>query len=750
MTEELHLVSDLALILISAGIFTIISKALKQPLILGYIVAGFLVGPHLGLFPSVTDTHSVEQWSEIGIIFLLFSLGLEFSFKKLIKVGSSALIMAVTKCIGMFIVGIILGSVLHWTLMESVFLGGLLSMSSTTIIIKAYDDMKLKNKPYASLVFGSLVFEDLIAILLLVLLSTLAVSNKFAGGEMIGSLLKLGFFMVLWFVVGIFMIPTLLKKAQKYINDEILLIVSIGLCFGMVALAEYVGFSSALGAFVMGSILAETLEGEHIMHLTDSIKDLFGAIFFVSVGMMVDPQVIAEHWLTILVLTVVAMMGILFFSTAGSVLSGQNLENSVHAGFSLAQLGEFAFIIASLGCSLGVMRDFIYPVVVAVSVITTFTTPYMINAAGPAYRLLLKKLPEEWLNRINAFSSSDKSNTAAAKNEWKRVIRIWLLRVVLYGVVLLALFMGAHLYLDKVLGIFSDNWSEHLRGIVKTVITLIVMSPFLGGMAISGNDVSKSLRKLIKEKKSNVWPALSLLLIRILLAMAFVIAVIVDNFKVSWWILALVLLAGVVFFLVGRKTIKKFSLFEDRFMANLNVKEEYARRQSPVATSLKDKLSKYDVHTEIVQIPADSLFAGKQLKQLPFRDTTGINIVKILRGDNALLIPSGNEYIYPYDKVLAVGTTEQLAAFVEMVKATDNRMEKTRRVDFSVEAITLTEDSYLTGKTLREADMRSYGCMVISIVRKDGIITNPKADFRFQPEDIVWLAGEKSACEWWN
>ena len=750
MTEELHLVSDLALILISAGIFTIISKALKQPLILGYIVAGFLVGPHLGLFPSVTDTHSVEQWSEIGIIFLLFSLGLEFSFKKLIKVGSSALIMAVTKCIGMFIVGIILGSVLHWTLMESVFLGGLLSMSSTTIIIKAYDDMKLKNKPYASLVFGSLVFEDLIAILLLVLLSTLAVSNKFAGGEMIGSLLKLGFFMVLWFVVGIFMIPTLLKKAQKYINDEILLIVSIGLCFGMVALAEYVGFSSALGAFVMGSILAETLEGEHIMHLTDSIKDLFGAIFFVSVGMMVDPQVIAEHWLTILVLTVVAMIGILFFSTAGSVLSGQNLENSVHAGFSLAQLGEFAFIIASLGCSLGVMRDFIYPVVVAVSVITTFTTPYMINAAGPAYRLLLRKLPEEWLNRINAFSSSDKSNTAAAKNEWKRVIRIWLLRVVLYGVVLLALFMGAHLYLDKVLGIFSDNWSEPLIGIVKTVITLIVMSPFLGGMAISGNDVSKSLRKLIKEKKSNVWPALSLLLIRILLAMAFVIAVIVDNFKVSWWILALVLLAGVVFFLVGRKTIKKFSLFEDRFMANLNVKEEYARRQSPVATSLKDKLSKYDVHTEIVQIPADSLFAGKQLKQLPFRDTTGINIVKILRGDNALLIPSGNEYIYPYDKVLAVGTTEQLAAFVEMVKATDNRMEKTRRVDFSVKAITLTEDSYLTGKTLREADMRSYGCMVISIVRKDDIITNPKADFRFQPEDIVWLAGEKSACEWWN
>ena len=750
MAEELHLVQDLALILISAGIFTIISKALKQPLILGYIVAGFLVGPHLGLFPSVTDTHSVEQWSEIGIIFLLFSLGLEFSFKKLIKVGSSALIMAVTKCIGMFIVGIILGSVLHWTLMESVFLGGLLSMSSTTIIIKAYDDMKLKNKPYASLVFGSLVFEDLIAILLLVLLSTLAVSNKFAGGEMIGSLLKLAFFMVLWFVVGIFMIPTLLKKAQKYINDEILLIVSIGLCFGMVALAEYVGFSSALGAFVMGSILAETLEGEHIMHLTDSIKDLFGAIFFVSVGMMVNPQVIAEYWITILVLTVVAMAGILFFSTIGSVISGQNLENAVHAGFSLAQLGEFAFIIAGLGCSLGVMRDFIYPVVIAVSVITTFTTPYMINAAGPAYRLLLKKLPEEWLDRINAFSSSDKSDTAAAKNEWRRVVRIWLVRVLLYGVVLLALFLGAHLYMDKVLGIFSDNWAEPLKGIIKTVVTLVLMSPFLGGMAISGNDVSKSLRKLIKEKRSNVWPALSLLLIRILLAMAFVIAVIVDNFTLSWWILFLVTIVGVVFFLVGRKAIKRFSLFEDRFMANLNVKEEYARRQSPIATSLKDKLSAYNVHTENVLIPADSLFAGKQLKELPFRDITGVNIVKIVRGANSIIIPSGQEYIYPHDKVLAVGTTEQLSAFVHLVNLEENRAEKSRQVDFVVEAITLTEDSYLADKTLREADMRSYGCMVISIVRAGNVITNPKADFRFQPEDIVWLAGEKSACEWWN
>ena len=437
MTEELHLVSDLALILISAGIFTIISKALKQPLILGYIVAGFLVGPHLGLFPSVTDTHSVEQWSEIGIIFLLFSLGLEFSFKKLIKVGSSALIMAVTKCIGMFIVGIILGSVLHWTLMESVFLGGLLSMSSTTIIIKAYDDMKLKNKPYASLVFGSLVFEDLIAILLLVLLSTLAVSNKFAGGEMIGSLLKLGFFMVLWFVVGIFMIPTLLKKAQKYINDEILLIVSIGLCFGMVALAEYVGFSSALGAFVMGSILAETLEGEHIMHLTDSIKDLFGAIFFVSVGMMVDPTMIAEYAIPIIVITLVVILGQSFFGTLGVLFAGQPLKIAMQCGFSLTQIGEFAFIIASLGVTLHVTSHFLYPIVVAVSVITTFLTPYMIRLAGPASEYADKHLPQKWMAFISRYALAPQSLNH--ESIWRKLIIALLRIIIVYSIVALLL-----------------------------------------------------------------------------------------------------------------------------------------------------------------------------------------------------------------------------------------------------------------------------------------------------------------------
>ncbi|MBR2395489.1 MAG: cation:proton antiporter [Bacteroidaceae bacterium] len=752
--EEANLVKDLALILISAGVFTIISKALKQPLILGYIVAGFLVGPHMGLFPTVTSTAEVKEWSDIGIIFLLFALGLEFSFKKLIKVGSSALITAITQCVGMFILGFLVGEAIGWSNMESIFLGGMLSMSSTTIIIKAYDDLGYKDRPFAPLVFGALVFEDLIAVVLMVLLSTMAVSNKFAGGEMLMGLAKLVFFLILWFLVGIYMIPTILKKAHKYLNDEILLLVSLGLCFVMVSLASVAGFSEALGAFVMGSILAETLESEHIMHLTKGIKDLFGAIFFVSVGMMVDPHVIAEHWGTILVLTITVMAGILFFSTSGAVLAGQGLDNAVHAGFSLAQLGEFSFIIAGLGVSLGVMRDFIYPVIITVSVITTFTTPYMIKAGTPAYQYLIKKLPEQFVAKINSFSSQERNNTAAAQNEWKRLIKEVSLRVLLYGVILIAIDLGSHLFLDKVIISRLDGFTPFVRNLISVVITLVVMSPFLVGIAISGDEINRSSIKLIKARQANVWPVISLALLRILIAMGFVLSVIATHFNLAFWTFLLILISGVAFFFIGRRSISKFTIVEDRFMANLNEKEQQQRRMAPVTSSVSDKMSRYNVKTDMITISADSLYAGKMLKDLPFRHKSGVNIVKIIRGSRSIMIPKGDEVVFPFDKLLAVGTKEQLAEFrkdmAENVYVPEEADAETLAPrQFELESITLKEDSWLTGKTLRETDMRSYGCMVISVVSDGQVTTNPKPDYRFKEGDIVWLAGEKSACDWW-
>ena len=752
--EEANLVKDLALILISAGVFTIISKALKQPLILGYIVAGFLVGPHMGLFPTVTSTAEVKEWSDIGIIFLLFALGLEFSFKKLLKVGSSALITAMTQCVGMFILGFLVGEAIGWSNMESIFLGGMLSMSSTTIIIKAYDDLGYKDRPFAPLVFGALVFEDLIAVVLMVLLSTMAVSNKFAGGEMLMGLAKLVFFLILWFLVGIYMIPTILKKAHKYLNDEILLLVSLGLCFVMVSLASLAGFSEALGAFVMGSILAETLESEHIMDLTKGIKDLFGAIFFVSVGMMVDPHVIAEHWGTILVLTITVMLGILFCSTSGAVLAGQGLDNAVHAGFSLAQLGEFSFIIAGLGVSLGVMRDFIYPVIITVSVITTFTTPYMIKAGTPAYQYLLKKLPEQFVAKINSFSSQERNNTAAAQNEWKRLIKQLALRVLLYGVILIAIDLGSHLFLDKVIISRLDGLSPFVRNLISVIVTLVVMSPFLVGIAISGDEINRSSIKLIKARQANIWPVISLALLRILIAMGFVLSVIATHFHLAFWTFLLILVSGVAFFFIGRRSISKFTIVEDRFMANLNEKEQQQRRMAPVTSKVSDKMARYNVKTDMLTISPDSLYAGKQLRDLPFRHKSGVNIVKIVRGSRTIMIPTGTEMVFPYDKLLAVGTKEQLAEFRkdmnENVFVQEPAADALAPREFQLDSITLKEDSWLTGKTLLETDMRSYGCMVISVVSDGQVTTNPKPDYRFKAGDIVWLAGEKSACEWWD
>ncbi len=747
MSEELNLVRDLAVILVSAGAFTIISKALKQPLILGYILAGFLVGPYISWFPGISSEETVHQWSEIGIIFLMFGLGLEFSFKKLLKVGSSALVTAGSKFLGVFVLGFVAGRALDWTMMESVFLGGLLSMSSTMVVLKSYDDMRLKDKPWAGMVFGTLVVEDLIAILLMVLLSTLAVSNRFAGGEMLMGLAKLAFFLILWFLVGIYVIPTLLKRARRYLNDEILLIVSIGLCFGMVALAETVGFSSALGAFVMGSILAETVESEHIEHLVAPIKDLFGAVFFVSVGMMVAPAVIAEHWWVILLITLIVMLSHILFAGAGILMTGGGLKNAVHTGFSLAQLGEFGFIIAGVGVGLGVMRDFIYPVIIAVSVITTFTTPYMIKLAGPAHAWLLRTLPDRWVARLDAPEQSTRTS-AAEQSEWRKLLRAYFTRVVLYGVILIAIVIGSRAYLEPLLSRLFAGWSPFLRNLTAVLVTLVVMSPFLYGLAISsGAPINGPANKLLKEKNGNKWPIAGLMLTRTFLAISFILSVIASHFRLAGWAIVLIILGGVVFILTARRTMHRYSFLEERFLSNLNEKEEAERRRRPVTTSVRSKMAGYDVHLEALEVSPDSSFVGKTLKEIPFRAETGANLIKITRGSQNITIPSGDEHIYPYDRLLAVGTTQQIGKMREMLDASTTPGEAENQ-EFEVIPVTLDEGSYLTGQTLRGTGMRNYRCMVISVLHGSEFITNPKPDYRFEPGDVVWIAGETRSCEW--
>lgn len=577
MAENLKLVSDLALILISAGVVTIVFKLLRQPLVLGYIVAGFLVGPHLNIFPTVADIANIEVWSEIGIIFLLFGLGLEFSFKKLFSVGSKAFVTAIIEILSMIAVGVLLGFIMGWGVMESIFLGGMLAMSSTTIIIKAFEDMKLKNEPFVDLTMVVLIIQDVVAVVMMVLLSTAAASKQSAGMEMLMSIVKLIFFLILWFVVGIYVIPTFFKRAKKYINDETLLIISIGLCFGMVIIANNVGFSSALGAFVIGSILSETIESERIIGLTRSIKDLFGAIFFVSVGMMIDPQILVQYWKLILSLVIITLIIKALVSSGASLVAGATLEDAIKTGFTLSQVGEFAFIIASVGVTLGVMPKHIYPVIIAASVITTFTTPYWIKAATPLYQLLDRKLPTSTKNQLDAYSLLGKKS---GNKNWRSVIVSTLPRVLIFFVLSFALLvlLFDHLWpfvKELKIGEFLPQW---LYNTILAVISLLLILPFLYGMVRNKQKTRQMYIDMIEENKANTIVVVVWTLFRFILAGFFVFSILVNFFKYTKWVIVLITIAIILLMMFSGHTLRRLSFLENKFMENLNAKDETVKK----------------------------------------------------------------------------------------------------------------------------------------------------------------------------
>lgn len=746
--EKMNLVHDLAVILISAGIFTIISKALKQPLVLGYIIAGFFVGPHVDFFPGITNTETVSQWSEIGIIFLLFALGLEFSFKKLFRVGATSFTMASCQFLGMMAVGIMLGQAMGWDTMESVFLGGMLSVSSSTaIVVKAYDDLGIKDAPHAPAVFGNLVIQDIVSILLMVILPTVAISQSFSGTTALLSVAKLLFFLALWFMVGIYLIPTFLQKAKNYLNDEILLVVSIGLCFAMVSIASMVGFSSALGAFVMGSILSETVEDLRISRLVSSLKYLFGAIFFVSVGMMLDPAVIAEHWLTILLISSAVIFGTSFFASSGALLSGNGIDNSIKCGFSVAQAGEFAFILANLGISLGLLREFIYPVIIAVSVITVFTTPYMIKFSGPAATLLKRVLPEKIVQRVDVPVRAN-NNSELERSEWNKMIKTQVTRVVLYGVLALAVMIGGEKLFPVLIAKLLPNLSESFSNILNVVITIALMSPFLIIMVSENGQTNKSARILMDKNSLNVWLLLACSLSKMAIAIVFIFLELASQFTMNGWKAAIVILVtAFVFYFFVKYSYHHFARLEKRFISNLNRKDDILRQTTPVTTSVKEKMAAYDVESVAVDVSPDFQMIGKKLSEQSFRQLTGVNIVKITRGSKHIIIPSGDEFIYPYDRLVAVGTKKQIQDFSSYMNTACVGGEEIQE-DFIIEKTCLTELSYFTGKKLKDLNLRSLGCMIITVVRETEILSNPSPEFEFAKDDLVWVAGGRDSVNY--
>lgn len=753
MHEELNLVHDLALIFISAGIITLIFRSLKQPLVLGYIVAGFIIGPHFDILPSsisILDEGTVKVWSEIGVVFLLFALGLEFSFKKLLKVGGPAVITAITEVVSMLCIGFFAGHLLGWSTLESIFLGGMLAMSSTTIIIKAFGDLGLRQQKFTSIVFGTLVVEDIVAILMMVMLSTIAVSQSVAGGELVGGLLKLGFFLVLCFLVGIYVLPSFFKKFRTWMNEETLLIISIGLCFGLVVLATHFGFSAALGAFIMGSILAETVEGEHVEHLTKNIKDLFGAVFFVSVGMMVNPDTLVEYWFPIVVLTLVTIVGKAIFSSVGVLLSGQPLKIAIQSGFSLAQIGEFAFIIASLGLSLGVMSDFIYPIIIAVSVITTFTTPYFIRFANPFYEWLNPRIPTRMKTFLDNYASG--GDTAKNESDWKKFMKQYVTNILIYSVLSVAVvlcfaYMISPWATIKLQGLnVSDVWIS----IINSLSTIIVMLPFLMGLITSNRSTKSIVDTLTENNKVNRRKLTALSLFRVFLATFLVTLVLFVHFRTTHSILPIIFIIAsvVVFLILARKNVKIHWYMEDKFLENLNQKEEFERQKSPLRSSINAQMMHSDVHLAEITVSPDSPLVGKSLLELDVRKNYNVNIAKIIRGHKMIYFPSASDCIYPFDLLVTIGTDAHIADFTCIVEMeTITNVQSNDEKDIKLTSFVISKTSPLCGKTLIECNLRAAGCLVIEVDRADRNIVNPDTQFRFEEGDLVWLAGAKECVE---
>ena len=721
------LISDLAFILILGAVTTLLFKWLRQPVVLGYIVAGFLASPHFTYLPSVTTESNIEFWAQIGIVILLFSLGLEFSFKKLLNAGGSAVITALIIVTGMLAVGFAIGHLMGFNNINSLFLGGMLSMSSTTIIIKAFTDMNLRQKKFASLVLAVLIVEDLFAVVMMVLLSSIAINNSVEGGQMLFSIMKLVFFLVMWFLVGVFVLPSLLNTCRRYLNDETLLIVSMGLCLGMAVFSVYCGFSLALGAFVMGSILAGTSFAERIEHVTTPVKDLFGSVFFISVGMMVNPDVIAEFWGPILLLSIVVIVGMILFGTSGMLLTGQTLKIAIQSGFSLTQIGEFAFIIATLGMSLGVLNTDIYPIVVAVSVLTTFTTPYFIRLANPFYDIIERHLPQKFRFLIDRYSETAQAESET-KELWKTVFQRYVWRILLYGILLTALMLVGLRWLIPFMHTLLPKWGT----LLGVLCTLALMSPFLLALSLPASKKTERKRLLSANARFDL-PLHVMTAVRLLLALGFMVYLLTAVYSLTvGWTLGL---AGFVLLILlfSKRVSKRMKMFETRFIDNLNEKD--LRR-----TGRNNNLVS-NMHLAFVKVGYDSPLLGEQLGQSQLRKNYGVNIASIQRGNETIMVPGPDSRLFPGDILGIIGTEEEIQTVIPILEQQDNAKESVSTDDIQLKSVQLSDQSPILGMTTASADLRGkYQALLVNLQRGDEYLT-PDATTPFKAHDILWLVG---------
>ena len=744
MAEIPHLIQDLALILMVAGLVTLLFKKLRQPLVLGYIVAGFLVSPHMPYLMSVVDKADIQTWADIGVMFLLFSLGLDFSFKKILKMGMAPVIAALTIIFCMMALGTGVGTMFGWSRMNCLFLAGMLAMSSTTIIYKALDDLGLRQQRFAGLVMSVLILEDVLAIVMMVMLSTIARGANPDGSMMIESVGKIVFFLVLWFVVGIFLIPPFLRKTRRLMNDETLVVVALGLCCAMAVLSTTVGFSSAFGAFVMGSILAETIEADKITTVVEPVKNLFGAIFFVSVGMLVDPAILVSYAVPILVLVLTILVGQAIFGTMGFMLSGQPLKTAMRCGFSMAQIGEFAFIIASLGLSLRVISDFLYPVVVAVSVITTFLTPYMMKAAIPCYEFMERRLPRKWIRRLDHMGAIHHT-TQTENNHWRALLKAMAWNVVIYSIlsvavvaIMLSLFLP---FMRRLLpGWELHWWANGITGI----LTVAMISPFLRTMIMKKNH-SEEFKALWTESRLNRLPLIFTVLVRVAIGAGFIFYICnyLSRFKNA--LIITIALVVILLMALSRRLKHRSIRLERLFVQNLRSRDIEAQVSGKRRPLFEGHLLDRDIHISEFIVPVDSLWAGKTLAQLKLGNRFGVHVSSILRGSHRINIPDGNMMLFVGDKLQAIGNDEQLnimnAAMQAELLPEDADIEHR---EMKLQKLVITADSPLVGKTLKESNVRQrYNFMVVGVEEGQKNLTMINPNRRFEVGDIVWVVGEE-------
>lgn len=743
------LIIDLALILMAGAVTTLLFRKLKQPLVLGYIIAGFLVGPHFNLFPTVGDEGDIEVLAEIGVIFLLFSLGLEFSFKKLLRVGGTASITALVEIAFITVSGYFTGVFMGWSTMDSLFLGGMLASSSTTIIIRAFEELGVKTKKFAGIVFGVLVVEDIVVILLMVLLSTVAATQQFEGTEIVFTIAKLVFFLVLWFVAGIFLIPSLLRLVRPLLDEETLLILALGLCLGMVVVATKAGFSAELGAFIMGSIIAETTSAEKVEHLIKPVKDLFGAVFFVSVGMLIDPRAIVEYGWPVVIVTLLTMVGKLVSTTAGALISGQPLKQSIQVGMSMAQIGEFAFIVATLGLSLGVISDFLFPVAVGASAITTFTTPYFIKLSTPVYQFVEKRLPGRWVRRLQNYASSAQS--IQAESDWQVVLRSYGIIIFTNGMVLLTLIFLSVSFLMPIL--LSFGWDLMLTALGGLVISLTVCAPFLWAlMAKRPNHMA--YREMWMEQRYSRGPLLLLEVGRVVAGITIICFLVFKLFSTAIALLIAVPVIVAVFFVFAKRIQAFYQRLEIRFLGNLNAREtaQYNTLDANVTrktADLQSSLSPWDAHIVPFEVSPSAPYVGRTLRELEWREKFGINIVYIKRGDDLINTPQRSHILLPYDQVGILATDEQLQAFKPTFDAQNERIGPEANVnDIVLRKVVVNEVTRLKGLDVRSSGIRERTSgLVIGIERNNSRILNPDSTVVFEWGDVIWIVGEKAKID---